>query len=301
MNLTYVKLRRNVSSNMKFFLKISLLSLLLLSFVIPQGVAEAYVSVSGYYRSDGTYVRPHVRSNPNGLLYDNYSWRPSQGLYNSTYGARGSYWDTPTYITDPDYYEGQSLYESGQSGVTNSYVPTINTTSKKPVSVDVDIPENASLDYWGTGWDCNRGYKENYTKGTCEKVVVPQNASLDYFGSGWDCNRGYKENYTKGTCEKVEIPANASLDYFGSGWDCNRGYKENYSRGTCEKVVVPQNASLDYFGSGWDCNRGYKENYSTNQCEKVVVPQNASLDYFGSGWNCNTGYMRAGNDCVLAR
>lgn len=30
------------------------------------------VNVKGYYRKDGTYVRPHVRSSPNQYKYDNY-------------------------------------------------------------------------------------------------------------------------------------------------------------------------------------------------------------------------------------
>src|SRR3990167_7629326 len=84
--------------------------------------AEAVVSVKGYYRSNGTYVAPHVRSNPNGLKSDNYSYTPSQGTYNKTYGTRGSTWDTPTYITDPNYYQGKSIYESGNNSTNyNSY------------------------------------------------------------------------------------------------------------------------------------------------------------------------------------
>jgi len=30
------------------------------------------VYVRGYYRKDGTYVRPHIRSSPNQYKYDNY-------------------------------------------------------------------------------------------------------------------------------------------------------------------------------------------------------------------------------------
>lgn len=109
--------------------------LLSISFVAPE--AHAYVSVKGYYKSNGTYVAPHVRSNPNGVKYDNYGWTASQGLYNDTYGTRGSSWDTPTYVTDPYYYEGKALYESGGSssgssnytGSTNSY---LNTTYSNP-------------------------------------------------------------------------------------------------------------------------------------------------------------------------
>ena len=38
--------------------------------------AHALVNVRGYYRSNGTYVAPHVRTNPNSSVYDNFSyWR----------------------------------------------------------------------------------------------------------------------------------------------------------------------------------------------------------------------------------
>src|SRR5436853_7748226 len=79
---------------------------------------NAYVSVKGYYRSNGTYVQPYVRSNPNGLKSDNYGYTPSQGEFNKTYGTRGTEWDTPTYITDPNYYEGKALYDSHSTGTS---------------------------------------------------------------------------------------------------------------------------------------------------------------------------------------
>ncbi len=74
--------------------------------------AEAYVSVGGYTKKNGTYVKPYVRSNPNGLKYDNYGYKPSQGLLNSTYGTRSINWDTPTWTTDPDYSTGLQLYKN---------------------------------------------------------------------------------------------------------------------------------------------------------------------------------------------
>lgn len=93
--------------------KIYTIGLILTLFFVGIASVNAYASVKGYYRSNGTYVAPYVRSNPNGLKYDNYGYKPSQGLYNSTYGTRGTTWDTPTYITDPNYYTGKSLYDSG--------------------------------------------------------------------------------------------------------------------------------------------------------------------------------------------
>ena len=41
------------------------------------------VSVRGYYRKDGTYVRPHIRSAPDGIKSNNYGpSRNSQELMN---------------------------------------------------------------------------------------------------------------------------------------------------------------------------------------------------------------------------
>jgi hypothetical protein len=94
-------------------LKNILVIVCILFLVVSINSVDAYVSVRGYFRSNGTYVRPHVRSNPNALKYDNYSWRPSQGLYNKSFfnptKNYSSDWYTPSYITDSDYYIGKML------------------------------------------------------------------------------------------------------------------------------------------------------------------------------------------------
>ena len=51
---------------------------ILLLFVTASGV-YADVYVNGYYRSDGTYVRPHIRSSPDGYRWNNYG--PSRNRY----------------------------------------------------------------------------------------------------------------------------------------------------------------------------------------------------------------------------
>lgn len=40
-----------------------------------QSSAIADTRVNGYYRSNGTYVQPYYRSDPNGTTNDNYSTR----------------------------------------------------------------------------------------------------------------------------------------------------------------------------------------------------------------------------------
>ncbi len=299
---------------MRVINKLLLVPILLITLMVPAYFADAYVSVKGYYRSDGTYVRPHVRSNPNGLKYDNYSWTPSQGLYNDTYGTRGSAWDTPTWITDPDYYEGKSLYESGQSGVgsSNSYTaPTYSHTPSESKNISVDVPSNASLNYYGNDWSCNSGYKTkydaSYNKIGCTKVQIPDNAHLSYSGSDWYCDIGYSttydSNYNKKGCEKVGVPKNAHLSYSGSDWYCDSGYKTkydaSYNKIGCTKVQIPDNAHLSYSGSDWYCDSGYKtvynNSYEKTSCKKIRVPSNAHLNYSGSDWYCDSGYSTTYN------
>lgn len=64
--------------------KVLLLACLLAVVFAP--LAEAAVRVRGYYRSDGTYVGPHYRSDPDGYFWNNWS---SWGNYNPYTGQRG--------------------------------------------------------------------------------------------------------------------------------------------------------------------------------------------------------------------
>lgn len=237
--------------------------------------ADAYVSVKGYYRKDGTYVKPHVRSEPNGLKYDNYSYKPSQGLYNKSYGTKGAEWDTPTWTTDPDYYEGKTLYENGSSG--SSIKPN---TSNPSVNKVINNPPNSYV--FGSNWYCNSGFEK--VNNECQKIYNPPNSYV--FGSNWYCNSGYKK--VGDTCEKILNPPNSYV--FGSNWYCNSGFKKVGNQ--CQKIINPPNSYV--FGSNWYCNSGYNKVGST--CEKINNPPNSYV--FGSGWYCNYGYYRVGNNCV---
>ncbi|MAE92190.1 MAG: hypothetical protein CMI67_21900 [Pelagibaca sp.] len=176
--------------------------------------------------------------------------------------------------------EGKKIQRSGSATVTNP--------SPRPQS-NGGLPANASVNYLGTGWECNRGY---YKSGNgCRQVQIPENASLNYLGSGWECDRGY---YKSGSgCLRVQIPNNASINYLGSGWECDRGYYKSGSE--CRPVKIPNNASLNYLGSGWECDRGYYK--SGNGCRQVQIPNNASLNYLGSDWECDRGYYKSGSEC----
>ena len=51
--------------------------------LLQSGLAFAQTHVQGYYRKDGTYVQPHMRSTPDSNPYNNYSY---PGNYNPNTG-----------------------------------------------------------------------------------------------------------------------------------------------------------------------------------------------------------------------
>lgn len=65
--------------------------------------ANADVYVRGYVRSNGTYVQPHYRSNPDGNFYNNWSTKPNINPYTGKMGTKitpdysgGSLWRAPS-------------------------------------------------------------------------------------------------------------------------------------------------------------------------------------------------------------
>lgn len=63
-------------------------NLLLLLFVLFELSSFAQVSVRGYYRKNGTYVRPHQRTRPNHTVTDNYSFKGNVNPYTGEVGTK---------------------------------------------------------------------------------------------------------------------------------------------------------------------------------------------------------------------
>jgi hypothetical protein len=62
-----------------------------LTALLAAAPAFADTVVNGYIRRDGTYVRPHVRSSPNGYRYDNWSTGGNINPYTGTRGTTRTY------------------------------------------------------------------------------------------------------------------------------------------------------------------------------------------------------------------
>lgn len=61
-------------------LSVKILIIILVALISTEFLS-AQVNVRGYYRKDGTYVRPHVRSNPDGNPYNNWSYPGNTNPY----------------------------------------------------------------------------------------------------------------------------------------------------------------------------------------------------------------------------
>ena len=81
--------------HMKNFMKILLVAAFAVAWIILLSPSSADalsyrrsasdVYVRGYYRSNGTYVQPHYRSRPDGIVTNNYSYRWNGSSYKSYY------------------------------------------------------------------------------------------------------------------------------------------------------------------------------------------------------------------------
>lgn len=82
-------------------------------FFLSVSTASADTYVNGYYRKDGTYVKPHYRSDPNGSKMDNWSTKGNVNPYTGQIGTIDPYKSKP---------------RSGASGLENPYGKQPNRT-----------------------------------------------------------------------------------------------------------------------------------------------------------------------------
>jgi hypothetical protein len=130
-----------------------------------------------------------------------------------------------------------------------------------------------------------------------DSAEIPENAHANSFGSGWQCDYGYRA--VDQACVAVKVPENGYLaadSAFGPGWQCDRGYRAVDE--ACVAVKVPENGYLANFalGPGWQCDRGYRA--VDEACVAVKVPENAHIDLFGNGWECNAPYRKQQDGCT---
>jgi len=188
----------------------------LLVFLVFGGTiqAQADVSVRGYYRKDGTYVRPHMRSDPDGNFNNNWSTKgnvnpytgeegtktsPSDsGSYDSNYDSSDdSYNDSDSSYSDDTYYNDDTDYtedsSSGQEYGENGYIYDSDSVDNEDAMAAMDtvykyfdkLNEKEYKDaynLWTSKWKKKHSYKKfkkGYKGVTHEITTVSIDSSDD--------------------------------------------------------------------------------------------------------------------------
>lgn len=69
-------------------------ALILLAVISAPAIAQGSHAVRGYNRADGTYVQPHMQTNPNETKLDNWSTRGNSNPYTGREGTVDPYRST---------------------------------------------------------------------------------------------------------------------------------------------------------------------------------------------------------------
>ena len=78
--------------------------------------AQSTTTQSGYYKSNGTYVAPAIKTTPNGTNVDNYSTKGNSNPYTGTSGTKAADY-TPA---ASNYGQGQTIQQGPKGG--NYYI-----------------------------------------------------------------------------------------------------------------------------------------------------------------------------------
>jgi len=138
---------------------------------------DAHVRVRGYYRKDGTYVRPHYRSNPDGNPYNNWSF---PGNYNPNTG-RISPGNPSTYLRNYCKKSPNNPYCSGHRH-NSSIISVLSKPSRHyppPVSAYRIYKVPGTLTVWELSYWQRGGF------GTRRGFANPQAFINRYGGWGW--------------------------------------------------------------------------------------------------------------------
>lgn len=118
-----------------------------LFFAIANTFSQVYVS--GYFKSNGTYVMPHYRSSPNNTVLDNYSTKGNINPYTGSVGTKSVYdaystLSTSNYSTYSYSQPSYSTKSYTNSLYYNSYTPsTYSSYYSTPSYKDVSYSTNA--------------------------------------------------------------------------------------------------------------------------------------------------------------
>ena len=162
-----------------------------------------HVYVSGYYRSNGTYVQPHYRTAPNSTNRDNFSTRGNTNPYTGQAG-----YITPDNNTSSTY--SPSSYSNSTSTYPNSTYKTTSTNTSNSLYNSTNIYTTTSS--YGQLWKTPSQFDaiRPIQKGSSVKVIDYSNGFYKVISNG---TTGYINSITINENSKMKSLKNGTKDY----------------------------------------------------------------------------------------
>lgn len=157
---------------------------------------HAGVSVRGYYRKNGTYVSPHMRSSPDARLYNNWSTAGNVNPYNGKIGTKTTP-SSSSYVYS--YSQPKTIYD--QSSSSNQYeVPkqAVDENSKKDIS-EIDhsklgfVQQEVNNESIATYLSKNKAEEKNIIENNIKWIFLTKNNSDATY-----VRPGVREHYSDG-------------------------------------------------------------------------------------------------------
>lgn len=273
--------------------RLFLISALAVALAVPFFV-DAAVSVRGYYRSNGTYVQPHYRSNPDGNPYNNWSYPGNTNPYTGeTAGG-----NPDTYLKNYYNKSSGSNYSSGYS----SYSPSYPTTPTCPINSYYDGISSCkcSYGYVVSGTSCVSASSLCYSQ-------TGYNSSYDSLSNTCKCNSGYVIGIS-GQCISAssfcsnQLGLMSRYNSLSNKCECMSGYEfngsscvyktTNYSNSSvysANSYSCPLNSHISPSDSTkCQCDSGYQTNSTKTGCVFISINTNdqaCSNAYPNSKWD----------------
>jgi opacity protein-like surface antigen len=145
------------------------------------GCVNAATHVSGYLRSDGTYVAPHYRSDADGIASNNWSAKGNVNPYTGQVGTKnaGGSESSSGYSINP----GGPEYSAQPTDSRQTYF-TLNVGMFGIKTRDLNINDSAPGLTFGIGYSLNQNIAGELRLGATSDAHAPQaDASVSPFGS----------------------------------------------------------------------------------------------------------------------
>ena len=239
-------------------------------FIIISVNAFAQVKVRGYYRSNGTYVQPHYRSNPDGNPYNNWSFPGNTNPYTgkvatgnpSTYLK--NYFDNNerTTTSQTNYSNGSNIIDLLREHISNIKNYSVNVSSLNlrsgpstsyPVIRSLSFNDNVTvIESYTNGWKkveyktySNLGYSSNIIGFVAGNYISNSNIGVNDF-SAIDNSDNFEVFNTKPSIPTPSAPTEIIQPVKPKAYNTSYNYTQPSAQTEIIQPVKPKDYNTSY-------------------------------------------------------